>query len=50
MQPMAGRTVLKDTSVTANALHPGVVSTSFGADDPPPSAATTRPLPPGSGR
>jgi retinol dehydrogenase 14 len=26
---------LKDTSVTANALHPGVVSTSFGADDPP---------------
>jgi retinol dehydrogenase 14 len=25
---------LKDTSVTANALHPGVVSTSFGAEDP----------------
>jgi retinol dehydrogenase 14 len=25
---------LKDTSVTANALHPGVASTSFGADDP----------------
>jgi retinol dehydrogenase-14 len=25
---------LQDTSVTANALHPGVVSTSFGADDP----------------
>jgi retinol dehydrogenase-14 len=35
MQPMAGRTVLKVTSVTANALHPGVVSTSFAADDPP---------------
>jgi NAD(P)-dependent dehydrogenase (short-subunit alcohol dehydrogenase family) len=26
---------LKDTSITANALHPGVVSTSFGADDHP---------------
>jgi NAD(P)-dependent dehydrogenase (short-subunit alcohol dehydrogenase family) len=25
---------LKGTSVTANALHPGVVSTSFGAEDP----------------
>jgi NAD(P)-dependent dehydrogenase (short-subunit alcohol dehydrogenase family) len=25
---------LQGTSVTANALHPGVVSTSFGADDP----------------
>jgi retinol dehydrogenase-14 len=25
---------LQDTSVTANALHPGVVSTSFGAEDP----------------
>jgi retinol dehydrogenase-14 len=25
---------LRDTSVTANALHPGVVSTSFGAEDP----------------
>ena len=25
---------LKSTSVTANALHPGVVSTSFGAEDP----------------
>ena len=25
---------LNDTSVTANALHPGVVSTSFGAEDP----------------
>ena len=25
---------LHDTSVTANALHPGVVSTSFGAEDP----------------
>ncbi|HET6625418.1 MAG TPA: SDR family oxidoreductase [Nocardioidaceae bacterium] len=25
---------LKDISVTANALHPGVVSTSFGAEDP----------------
>ena len=28
--PMTGRTVL----VTANALHPGVVRTSFGAEDP----------------
>jgi retinol dehydrogenase 14 len=25
---------LQGTSVTANALHPGVVSTSFGAEDP----------------
>jgi retinol dehydrogenase 14 len=25
---------LKGTSITANALHPGLVSTSFGADDP----------------
>jgi retinol dehydrogenase 14 len=25
---------LQDTSVTANVLHPGVVNTSFGADDP----------------
>jgi retinol dehydrogenase 14 len=25
---------MRDTSVTANALHPGVVSTSFGAEDP----------------
>jgi retinol dehydrogenase-14 len=25
---------LQNTSITANALHPGVVSTSFGADDP----------------
>ncbi|MEU4605546.1 SDR family oxidoreductase [Kribbella sp. NPDC023972] len=25
---------LRDTSVTANALHPGVVSTSFGSEDP----------------
>ncbi len=46
---------LKDTSVTANALHPGVVSTSFGAEDPP-SPGTTRPRPaafhevPGPGR
>ena len=30
---------LRDTSVTANALHPGVVNTSFGAEDP---AATQR--------
>jgi retinol dehydrogenase-14 len=26
--------MLQDTSVTANALHPGLVSTSFGAEDP----------------
>jgi len=28
---------LKHTSVTANALHPGVVSTAFGAEDPGPA-------------
>ena len=47
---------LKDTSVTANALHPGVVSTSFGAEDPASVQRTIHPLPaalheiPGPGR
>ena len=33
---------LRATSVTANALHPGVVNTSFGAEDPAPHPATAR--------
>ena len=34
---------LNGTSVTANALHPGVVSTSFGAEDPPLSSGYSSP-------
>ena len=37
---------LQGTSVTANALHPGVVSTSFGAEDPGRRPATARPAHP----
>ena len=47
---------LRGTAVTANALHPGVVRTSFGAEDPARRPAAPRPAPaavhevPGPGR
>jgi hypothetical protein len=30
-------------SITANVLHPGLVRTSFGAEDPPPPASDCSP-------